>query len=545
MADSKLRFGVVCAGDHVEAASAAAIRALLDSEGVELELVIAGARPPARETGGALWRLYQTRLRRPVSGEAHVDLSDLFAGVRRVPQDDAAAIRERRLDFILHLGAGQLRDEILELPRHGVWSFHYGDERSFRGHPRAFWETHHGCATTGATLQRLTGRLHAGGVLQRCSVQTSMTSYPANLDSLLWATTHMPARVARDLLNGCADYLGAGPSDMDGPVRHPPTNRQMAVFLAKTTFRWLRQQLASVIYAEEHWHVGMIRQPIHSLLNPGVRHRIEWLPFRRANRYMADPFAIRVGPTTKLLMEEYDYSSRRGIIVESELTDGGGWSPPRPVLRAERHMAYPYLFEHRGEIWCTPENQDIRGVALYAWDRERRRWSHHDVILHDFPAVDPTIIRHGGHWWLFCTSRDDYPQAKLFLWQASDLTGPWEPHPGNPVKVDVRSSRPAGTPFEFEGQLYRPAQDCSETYGGGITINRVTRLTPVAFAEEPVATIEAGRGSDYAAGIHTLSGSGELTMLDGKRVALAPALVPARLLHKVRRAGQVARQALA
>ena len=219
----------------------------------------------------------------------------------------------------------------------------------------------------------------------------------------------------------------------------------------------------SVIYAEEHWHVGMIRQPIHSLLNPGVRHRIEWLPFRRANRYMADPFAIRVGPTTKLLMEEYDYSSRRGIIVESELTDGGGWSPPRPVLRAERHMAYPYLFEHRGEIWCTPENQDIRGVALYTWDRERRSWSHHDVILHDFPAVDPTIIRHGGHWWLFCTSRDDYPQAKLFLWRAPDLTGPWEPHPGNPVKVDVRSSRPAGTPFEFEGQLYRPAQDCSES----------------------------------------------------------------------------------
>ena len=53
MAASKLRFGVVCAGDQVEAASAAAIRALVASEGVELELVIAGARPPARETGGA------------------------------------------------------------------------------------------------------------------------------------------------------------------------------------------------------------------------------------------------------------------------------------------------------------------------------------------------------------------------------------------------------------------------------------------------------------------------------------------------------------
>jgi hypothetical protein len=134
--------------------------------------------------------------------------------------------------------------------------------------------------------------------------------------------------------------------------------------------------------------------------------------------------------------------------------------------------------------------------------------------------------------------------CKLFLWHAPDPTGPWEPHPGNPVKVDVRSSRPAGTPFEFEGHLYRPAQDCSETYGGGITINRVTQLTPVSFSEEPVATIEARRGSDYAAGVHTLSGSGDLTMIDGKQVVLAPGLVPGRLLRKVRRAGQVAKQAL-
>src|SRR5213596_456309 len=55
--------------------------------------------------------------------------------------------------------------------------------------------------------------------------------------------------------------------------------------------------------------------------------------------------------------------------------------------------------------------------------------------------------------------------------------GPWRPHPGNPVKVDVRSSRPAGGPFLFGGNLYRPAQDCSRTYGGGITINRVTHLS--------------------------------------------------------------------
>ncbi len=45
------------------------------------------------------------------------------------------------------------------------------------------------------------------------------------------------------------------------------------------------------------------------------------------------------------------------------------------------------------------------------------------------------------------------------------LEGPWEPHRRNPVKCDVRGSRPAGTPFVHGGELYRPAQDGSKRYG--------------------------------------------------------------------------------
>src|SRR5437899_1038840 len=111
-------------------------------------------------------------------------------------------------------------------------------------------------------------------------------------------------------------------------------------------------------------------------------------------------------------------------------------------------------------------------------------------IIEHFAAVDSTILQHDGLWWLWCTNAEDEPDSKLLLWYAFDLFGPWRPHPGNPVKVDVRSSRPAGRPFLFEGDLYRPAQDCSRTYGGAITISRVTRLSLTEFCEEPVVHIE-------------------------------------------------------
>ena len=114
----------------------------------------------------------------------------------------------------------------------------------------------------------------------------------------------------------------------------------------------------------------------------------------------------------------------------------------------------------------------------------------------------------------------------LFVWHARNLEGPWEPHALNPVKADIRSSRPAGTPFVHGGMLYRPAQDCSRMYGGGIVINRVVRLTPTEFAEEPAATVEPFSESPFRDGIHTLSGVGDLTLIDSKRHRFVPSAIP-------------------
>jgi hypothetical protein len=86
------------------------------------------------------------------------------------------------------------------------------------------------------------------------------------------------------------------------------------------------------------------------------------------------------------------------------------------------------------------------------------------------------------------------------------------------VKEDIRSSRPAGTPFFHEGELIRPAQDCSKTYGGRIVLNRVTRLTPTKFEEQQVAVVDPLTDSPYPNGIHTLSAVGNFTMLDAKRL---------------------------
>jgi hypothetical protein len=61
------------------------------------------------------------------------------------------------------------------------------------------------------------------------------------------------------------------------------------------------------------------------------------------------------------------------------------------------------------------------------------------------------------------------------------------------------------------------AQDCSETYGGAVTLNRIIRLTPEEYEEETVTVVRPDPDGPYPAGLHTLSAFDDWTLIDGKR----------------------------
>jgi hypothetical protein len=112
--------------------------------------------------------------------------------------------------------------------------------------------------------------------------------------------------------------------------------------------------------------------------------------------------------------------------------------------------------------------------------------------------------------------------------------GEWHAHVGNPIKIDIRSARPAGPPFRHRGDLIRPAQDCSKRYGGSVVFNRVVQLTPFDFLEEPIARLEPDYRGPYPAGLHTVCGAGGVTIIDGARHAFIPSEMRRALARKLR-----------
>lgn len=274
------------------------------------------------------------------------------------------------------------------------------------------------------------------------------------------------------------------------------------------------------LVVSEQWNIGISQVRLSEIMEEErVEYDVTWLPELR-DGFLADPFVLNAdvqnGPIW-IMAEVFDYRTGLGRIcaLSCDVHTGEIELHEIPSLRLDVHMSYPYLIENEKAIFCIPETHQARSVFLYRAKKFPEDWEREAVLLRDFPAVDSTVFHYNGLWWLFCTNADEDPDAALYAWYAASLFGPWLPHANNPVKYDRESSRPAGRPFVYAGQLYRPGQDCSDTYGGRTIINRVVRLSPTEFQEELVRTI--GPQKPYSRGLHTIAFSGHTMIIDGKR----------------------------
>lgn len=276
------------------------------------------------------------------------------------------------------------------------------------------------------------------------------------------------------------------------------------------------------------WRLGLVRAPIQAVVEAGALDGfpIDWRPTGPPLTFLADPFGIWRDGTFNLFAEAYDYRTRRGTIVVQRFDAALQLLDQQTVLAEPWHLSYPFVFEAEGETWMLPEAHRSGTLSLYRAKAFPRTWERVASFGLDAPAVDATPFRWEGRWWLAYSPGGSRAarQAHLHLAFADRLTGPWTPHPANPVRVDRSSSRPGGTPFEDkDGGLVLPVQDCTTTYGGAVRLLRLLELSPHSFrAEAGGAITPPAQATPFLDGLHTLSGCGDLTLVDVKRVDRSP-----------------------
>lgn len=536
----KLRFGILCNSYCLKKWQIRTIENLSKSGVAEICLLVVNANKTvskniAKRVLSWFWRnvIYRvySRLFFKIDSLKEIDFSE---NLRMVPvischtavkgkyseyflNSDIIEINKYKLDFILRFGFNIIRGEILNAAKYGVWSFHHDDEQKYRGGPAGFWEIYNNDPVNGAILQRLTNSLDSGMVLKKGFFKTIDHSYSANYENLLDSCIKWPLQVCIDIRNGVADYFAQPPALSVARIYKVPGNFRMLVFIVKLIRNKCRFHYRELFYSEQ-WNIGIVKKPIDLLAETGIsENKAVMMPVPKPSCFRADCFAYSDRGKIRIYFENYNYRIRKGNISYIEYTENTGFVNEMTLLSKPYHLSYPFIFSLNSDLYCVPETFENKQVDLYRIDAQSGCLKFCKTLLSNTSATDSTLFFDNGKWWFFCTLNSCKPNEELHLYYSENFDGPYIVHPANPVKTDIRSSRPAGGLFLKDGYIYRPAQDSSKTYGGRIAINKINKLSIYEYSEETVNFIEPLKQNKFRQGIHTICDVGDYTVFDAKR----------------------------
>lgn len=530
--NKKLRFGVFSDGPYLQNWQKNAVDLLLNN-GVDLCLIIVNDNENKKKTflnkiskyfnKNGFYNFYDRFLLKPkarnfVEDNSFFDTTDkIYCKTNNkgfsqyFSENDIEKIKLYKLDFILRFGFNIIRGEILKSAKYGVWSFHHDDEKKYRGGPAGFWEIFNNDKVNGAILQRLTDKLDAGIILRKAYFKTVLHCYSANIDQMYFESAKWPLQICRDINNNITDYLQKSPTNNKFKIFRKPENFKFIIFLFRIFFNKIKFHYKELFKAED-WNVAVAEQNIEEFVF-GNRKTPEWLHKHKKGIYFADPFAYADdNGNLKILFEDYNYKNRKGVISQFD------YKSKQKILAIEcpSHLSFPFIVEHKGEIYSMPEASQSNRLDIYKLDKASNKFSFAKTLIKNMQVVDPALFEYNNYWWLFFTVKE-FSNSMLYIYYSEDFLGDYQPHKNNPVKIDICSSRPAGNLFYHNNELYRPAQNCSETYGGKLAINKINKLTPFEFSETTVKFLEPFKNQIYNKAFHTISSCGNYTIIDGKR----------------------------
>jgi hypothetical protein len=531
---AQLRIGVLLDHSALPAHLAETLEHIANSNFARLELVVFNAdasRIPNKNTGlfGRYIAWDAKRIPEAPDPLAEVDCACYLKDVetlsitpivdqdpQRFPDDGVVRIRERNLDVLVKFGFGQLRGEILNAARYGVWAYHHGDPDRYRGGPPYFWEVYENNLLTCTALERLADEPNENQILYKGVFATIQgSSWARNRVQPYWGSTTFLIQKLHQLHESGWDSVAA---DIPQPVRNTktystPTDLEMLPWLSKIVARTFVQRARHSIVGEElpHWMLG-VKTNEASSAKINLR-EFRWIQSPRGHFY-ADPFVIEHERKPWVFFEDLPYTTDKGIIVCAEINRDGTLSQTIPVLELPYHLSYPCIFRDAGELYMVPESVADGTVQLYRCERFPDVWKQVRILLRA-PVVDSTVWIEDGLYWFFVTLQQPRGGGlQLWLFYSRSLTGELIRHPRSPFSTDIRFSRGAGAIFREDGKLIRPSQDCSGSYGRLIVFNEVTTLNEREYAERPGAIIDT-RDMPNMIGTHSYGRVGDFVVIDG------------------------------
>ncbi|CAN2242150.1 glucosamine inositolphosphorylceramide transferase family protein [Candidatus Planktophila dulcis] len=238
------------------------------------------------------------------------------------------------------------------------------------------------------------------------------------------------------------------------------------------------------------------------------------------NGYYADPFLFEHRNEIYLFVEEYSFSTSKGVVSVFTLR-GERFERLGVCLEEVFHISFPNVFVDGEDIYMIPESSENRDVRLYRAVDFPLKWELSTQLLTDISAVDSMIYRSNQEYFLL-TTVDTYElgdhATNLRVYKSPQIVSSnWCESHLNPVIRDAEKGRNAGRYDVNLDSNIRIAQ-ASEfgTYGKRIRFFEVQDLSLREYSEVEMKLPELDIPSD-SQGHHHLSSVKDIKAFDFSR----------------------------
>lgn len=267
---------------------------------------------------------------------------------------------------------------------------------------------------------------------------------------------------------------------------------------------------------ESIWKIGFIQNSIDGILKDEQFH-IKYLSLP-SDRWWADPFILDV--TDKeivLLVEEYQYKRKRGTIAKLVIDkETLSVNSDEEILVLDTHLSFPAILR-KNQVYVYPENSKGECLKLYRYDQNDNKLVDGDVIC-DVPLTDAIYTELWGESMIVSTKNPD-PNGKVLGFYI-----PQDKNKGiignsyqlkEEIEFDEKVARNAGDWFEYQGKLYRPAQECNVEYGHSTYLQEIIKDNNGKLHFKNIRTLTSNE-KGFERGLHTFNIFKGLTVIDVK-----------------------------
>lgn len=281
---------------------------------------------------------------------------------------------------------------------------------------------------------------------------------------------------------------------------------------------------------ENKWTIGFVERSIQDIINNGMG-EVRWLQHCYKDRWFADPFILDVTDDyIQVLVEEYYDGIKRGRIARLDINRRTMQLEANvTLLQLDTHLSFPAISRKGGMVYIYPENSATGGLDLYEYDVKESSCKRVRRICEE-PLTDAVMSDLFGKEQIFSThiptQNGDVltvyeKQADMFVAQQD-------------IRFESNIARNAGDWFREGGKVFRPAQDCNNSYGGAMILQEVVKNEDGSYGFTDLRRIESSN-KEYHTGCHTFNYYKGVGVIDvhGQRRPMMAAVFDALKAEKI------------